>query len=243
MHAKILSIGLKGMEGYRVQVEVHIVPDKPSMVIVGLPDASVKESKERVLVALHFLKCQLSDKKIVVNLSPSEQKKNGPMFDLAMAIGILKALNHFPQPIPSDTAFLGALSLDGSLQVIDGLLPAVLAAKAQGVKRIFLPFDPLLPIHQIQDIECFPAATLHDVIQMLKGEKQTALNFTSDSHHPILLQKQLTYPNDFQNIYGHQQAKRALEIAAAGAHHVLMTGPLAAGKVCWLKRFLPSSLL
>lgn len=118
--------------------------------------------RKSISTTLHFLKCQLSDKKIAVNLSSPEQKKNGPMFDLAMAVGILKAVNHFPQLIPSDTALLllGSLSLGGSLQVIDGLLPAVLATKAQGIKRVLLPFDSLLPINKIEDIEMSPSLPL-----------------------------------------------------------------------------------
>ncbi|GAA2717872.1 hypothetical protein GCM10009865_53060 [Aeromicrobium ponti] len=106
MTVKVSCIGLKGLEGYRVQAEVQISPGMNSMVIVGLPDASVKESKERVLSAIRSLNCGGANQKIVVNLSPSEQKKNGPFFDLAIAIGILKEMGHINGEIPSDSLFL-----------------------------------------------------------------------------------------------------------------------------------------
>lgn len=122
MTVKITSIGLRGLEGYRVEVEVHLLPDQPSMVIVGLPNASVKEVKERVLAAMHSLGHEQPAKKIVVNLSPPEQKKNGPIFDLAMMIGILKASGIIKENILPHTAFLGVLSLDGSIRSVDGLL-------------------------------------------------------------------------------------------------------------------------
>ena len=109
MTVKISSIGLKGLEGYRVQVQVQVLEGKESMVIVGLPDTSVKESKERVLSAMHTLDCDMTDQKIVVNLSPSEQKKNSPFFDLAIAIGILKERGEFKEQIPDDSVFIGAL--------------------------------------------------------------------------------------------------------------------------------------
>lgn len=114
MSLKVASIGLKGLEGYRVDVEVQVKNGFDSIVIVGLPDASVKESKERVTAALHTLGFPLVEKKVIINLSPAEQKKNGPLFDLAIAIGILMSGGFIQDPIPVDAGFIGALSLDGT---------------------------------------------------------------------------------------------------------------------------------
>lgn len=131
----VTSIGLKGMEGYRVQVEVQMIPGVESVNIVGLPDASVKESKDRVMAAVYTNDCQIPDKKIIINLSPAEHKKNSPIFDLAMAIGVMKEAGEIRHPIPDNAAFLGVLSLDGSIKSVDGMLPAIVAAKKRKHKR------------------------------------------------------------------------------------------------------------
>lgn len=153
MTVKISSIGLKGLEGYRVQVQVQVSEGKESMVIVGLPDTSVKESKERVLSAIHTLGCDVSEEKIVVNLSPSEQKKNGPFFDLAMAIGILKEKGELKERVPEDSVFIGVLSLDGTVEKVEGMFPALIAATSLGFKRVYLPYDPLIPLDMFEGLE------------------------------------------------------------------------------------------
>ncbi|MDR4949882.1 magnesium chelatase domain-containing protein [Neobacillus cucumis] len=153
MTVKALSIGLKGLEGYLVQAEVRIKPGTESMVIVGLPDASVKESRERVIAALGQFNVDVTDQKIVVNLSPSEQKKNGPLFDLAIAIAALKELNMIKGKIPMETAFIGALSLDGMVVKAEGMLPALISAKGLGLKKIYLPNDPTIPMQMLKDLD------------------------------------------------------------------------------------------
>ena len=236
---KISSIGLKGLEGYRVQVEVQISKGTESMVIVGLPDASVKESKERVLSAIRALDCDGADQKIVVNLSPSEQKKNGPLFDLAMAIGVLKETDYVKEEIPQDTVFIGALSLDGTIEKVEGMLPALIAAKDLGFKRVFLPYDPLIPIDMLEDIECIVVHHINDVLQHLIGQVSLPLQTVT----PIVEQTKPSYEfqKDFSHIIGHEQAKQALEIAAAGGHNVLMSGPPGCGKSLLAETF-PSIL-
>ena len=141
MTVKISSIGLKGLEGYRVQVEVQVSKGKESMVIVGLPDASVKESKERVLSTVRTQKCDVTDQKIVVVLLPLDLKKNAPFFDLAMALGVLIEMGECKVKVPQDSVFIGALSLDGTIEKVDGMLPALIAAKALGFRRVYLPYD------------------------------------------------------------------------------------------------------
>lgn len=239
MTVKISSVGLKGLEGYRVQVEVQISQGTESMIIVGLPDVSVKESKERVLSAIRTLDCDVTDQKIVVNLSPSEQKKNGPLFDLAMAIGVLKERNHIKEEIPDDSAFIGALSLDGTVVKVEGMLPALIAAKGLGFKRVFLPFDSLIPIDMLEGIECTIVHHINDVLQYLSG--QVTLPLHEVKQNTEVPETGFKFQKDFMHIIGHEQAKQALEIAAAGGHNVLMSGPPGCGKSLLAETF-PSIL-
>ncbi|WP_257984455.1 magnesium chelatase domain-containing protein [Neobacillus cucumis] len=126
MWARVTSVGLKGMEGYRVNVEVGTYVGNDSFKIVGLPDAAVKESKERIIAALGSPGYVLHGNRIIINLSPADQKKMGPMFDFPMAIGVLLSLHELEVVIPEDTGFIGALSLSGAVQPVEGMLPAIL---------------------------------------------------------------------------------------------------------------------
>lgn len=153
MATVVSSIGLKGMEGYHVQVEVQLLPGVEGVSIVGLPDVSVKESKDRVMAALYANDCQVPDKKIIINLSPAEQKKNSPIFDLAMAIGIMKEAKEIKDPIPKHACFLGVLSLNGTIKAVNGMLPAIIAARQQGFKVLYLPEMDDVPLHQVEGIE------------------------------------------------------------------------------------------
>jgi magnesium chelatase family protein len=236
MSVKITSIGLKGLEGYQVQVEVHVVEGIESIVIVGLPDVSVKESKERVSAALYNMGFPLVEKKVVINLSPTEQKKNGPLFDLAIALGILKSGNFLKEGIPKDAAFIGALSLDGSILPVEGMIAAILAAKKLNLKKLFLPFDPTIPKVEITDLELIYIETLQDVIDLIGGRQ--IFQFVQ----PVeILEKQKEVERDFNQIIGHEFAKRALEIAASGEHYFLMDGPPGCGKSLLAETF-PSIL-
>lgn len=238
MTVKISSIGLKGLEGYRVQVEVQMSPGVESMVIVGLPDASVKESKERVLSAMRSLNYGALEKRIVVNLSPSEQKKNSPLFDLAMGIAILKEAGEIKEEIDDHTAFIGVLSLDGSIHKVEGMLPAVIAAKKLGFKRMYAPYDPLLPVDMLEGIECVVVRHLGEVLQHIAG--QQTFELPEPIRHELFEVDQRNVRN-FSQIIGHDFAKEALEIAAAGEHNVLMSGPPGCGKSLLAESF--SSIL
>ncbi|MGG3470450.1 YifB family Mg chelatase-like AAA ATPase [Neobacillus pocheonensis] len=240
MTVKVSSIGLKGLEGYRVQVEVKISPGTESMVIVGLPDASVKESRERVVAAISHFKVDVTDQKVVVNLSPSEQKKNGPLFDLAIAIAVLKELNVIKCKIPNEAVFIGALSLDGVIVKAEGMLPALISAKNLGVKKVYLPYDPTIPFNMIEDLECIVVQHIEEVVQQIDGQELLPLLpiFTSNEQMPLFSSPPL---KDFCHVIGHTQAKRALEIAAAGEHNVLMSGPPGCGKSLLAETF-PSIL-
>lgn len=206
MTVKVSSIGLKGLEGYRVQVDVRISQDTESMVIVGLPDASVKESRERVLASIAHFDLDVTDKKVVVNLSPSDQKKNGSLFDLAIAIAALKELGEVKHKIPIETAFIGALSLDGSVVSGEGILPAIIAAKGLGLKRVYLPYDPVLPLHMLQDIECVVVNHIEEVALHLEGQESLLFqpHFSSEEHLTLDVD---THQKDLCHVIGHEKAK------------------------------------
>lgn len=240
MTVKVSSVGLKGLEGYRVQVEVRISPGTESMVIVGLPDASVKESKERVISALSHFDVDVTDQKVVVNLSPSEQKKNGPLFDLAIAIAALKELGFIKRDIPRDTAFIGALSLDGAVEKAEGMLPALVSAKAIGLKKVYFPHDSDIPIHMLEDLECIVVQHIEEVVNHLDGQVFLSFSPLYESQNSILPMPE-PHQKDFCHVIGHGYPKRALEIAAAGEHNVLMSGPPGCGKSL-LAETIPSIL-
>ncbi|TYS17718.1 YifB family Mg chelatase-like AAA ATPase [Rossellomorea vietnamensis] len=240
MTSKVTSVGLKGLEGYRVGGEVRISQDTESMVIVGLPDASVKESRERVLASLAHFDLDVTDRKVVVNLSPSDQKKNGALFDLAIAVAALKELGEVKCEIPADTAFVGGLSLDGSVVSGEGILPAIIAAKGLGIRLIYLPDDPALPFHMLQEVECVVVRHIEEVVGHLEGQESLLLSPRSISERAFIANPG-SFQKDFCHVIGHDGAKRALEIAAAGGHNVLMNGPPGCGKSLLAETF-PSIL-
>jgi magnesium chelatase family protein len=236
MAAKVTSIGLKGLEGYRVSVEVQTIEGPNSIKIVGLPDASVQESKERITAAFHSLGYTIFHKKIIVNLSPSEQKKNGPLFDMPIAIAILMSLNVVPAITSEETGFLGALSLDGGIQTVEGILPAILAAKQIGMKKLYIPVDDTLPNLDFEGMEIRYATNLIEVVEDLTSKKKIPIHEFVNRENGI----SKNYPG-FEQIIGQNEAKRVLEIAAAGGHHVFMTGPPGCGKSMLAESF-PSIL-
>ncbi|MDG5789319.1 YifB family Mg chelatase-like AAA ATPase [Evansella sp. AB-P1] len=236
MSIKVNSIGLKGLEGYTVQVEVQVKEGIESIVVVGLPDASVKESKERVSAALHSMGYSLVDRKVIINLSPAEQKKNGPLFDLAIALGILKSGDFIQEKIPNEAGFIGALSLDGTVLPVEGMIAAVLAAKKLNLKKLFLPYDPTIPKVDIANMELIYITMIQDVIDHLAGRKP--FPFIQPTIVPM---EEKIIERNFNQIIGHECAKRALEIAAAGEHYVLMDGPPGCGKSLLAETF--SSIL
>ncbi|MEY2193974.1 magnesium chelatase domain-containing protein [Neobacillus sp. BF23-41] len=205
MWAKVTSIGLKGMEGYRVHVEVGSYVGNDSFKIVGLPDAAVKESKERIIAALRALGYHLSGQKIIINLSPADQKKYGSMFDFQMAIAVLQSLHELEVIVPEDTGFLGSLSLDGSIQPVEGMLPAVLAAKRLGIQKLYMPFDEGLPVLDLKPLEIIYVSSLQGAIGHLSGQWIPPFNKKQDDERFTN-----TVYLDMQQIIGHTGAKHAL---------------------------------
>lgn len=178
----------------------------------------------------------LADMKVTINLSPSEQKKNGPLFDLAIAIGVLKSGNFLKEKIPMDIGFIGALSLDGTILPVEGRPEAILAAKKLSLKKLFLPYDPSIPNIEMTGLELVYIETLQDVIDHLAGRPMLPLLQPMEPLEEIKVAER-----DFNQIIGHEFAKRALEIAASGEHFCLMDGPPGCGKSLLAESF-PSLL-
>lgn len=238
MLSKVKSYGLIGLEGYFVDVEIDINNGLPAFDIVGLPDASVKESKERVRSAIKNSGLEYPIYRIIANLAPANTKKEGSIYDLGLALGILTATSQLPVHSVDDYIILGELSLDGGIRRIDGILPMIISARTQGFKKFIIPFDNRMEASFIDGIEIYACKNLTQTVGFLKGE--IVLEKLETSSYDTI-REQTPQVNDFCFVKGQKQAKRALEIAAAGGHNVIMIGPPGSGKSMLAKSF-PSIL-
>ena len=237
MLAKVNSMAVVGLDSYLVEVEVDIGQGLPALNIVGLPDAAVQESKERVRSAIRNSGANFPISRITVNLAPADIKKEGPAYDLPIAVGILVADGQLPKEGFQKSIFVGELSLDGNLRHINGILPIVMSAKEKGFERVFLPEINAIEASLIEDIGIIPVQSLAQLILYIKNEKPIPV-----FKHDFDLQF-TPYDSEFDFAYvkGQDSAKRALEIAASGGHNILMNGPPGSGKTLLAKSF-PSIL-
>ena len=208
----IETMALHGLDGYLVEVQVDVSPGMPNWDVVGLPDVSVKEAKERVKTAIRNSGFEFQSRKIVVNLAPANTKKEGSLFDLPIAVGILMNFGYIKRQFLNKTIFVGELSLDGKINKAKGILPICIEAKKMGIRRIILPRENSKEAAIVNSLEVIGVSTLDELVQYLNGEiiiEKTKTNIDE------LWNKEQEYDVDFSEVKGQENVKRAIEVAAA----------------------------
>lgn len=215
------SMALQGLNGTLINVEVDVSSGMPMWEIIGLPDISVKESKERVKTAIKNCGINIPSRRYIINLSPADMKKEGSYFDLAIAVGVLKSIGMLETVNFEDTIFIGELSLDSKIKKVNGVLPICIEALKYGISKIIVPKENAKEAGIIKDIDVIGVDTLEELIRYLIGEISIEREVTNIDN---IFEKEIEYEIDFSEVKGQAVAKRALEIACAGGHNVLMVG-------------------
>ncbi len=233
MLARVLSSAVIGIDAYLVEVEVDITQGLPTFTTVGLPETSVKESKERVKAAVKNSGYTFPPDRITVNLAPADIKKEGTGFDLPIALGILSATGIVSQDIISKHLVLGELSLDGRIKPVKGSLPMALSARDAGYPGIIVPLENRCEASVVNEISVYPVKTLSQAVDFFRGFNKIKPEKTDIA---ALFEREVKTDVDFSEIMGQEHVKRAMEIAAAGGHNLVMSGPPGSGKTMLAKR-------
>ena len=238
MLTKVKSCGLSGIDGYIIEVETDISKGIPAFDIVGLADVAVREAKERVRAAIKNSGYEFPVKRITMNLAPANLKKEGSAFDLPVALGILTSTEQVGSKELDNYMFVGELSLDGEVRPVKGVLPMAICARSQGIKNLVLPVDNASEAAVVKDLNVLPIKNIIDIINHLNGDKQIERHYVDIDE---FFNNSVNYELDFADVKGQENVKRALEVAASGAHNCIMIGSPGCGKTMIAKR-LPSIL-
>jgi len=238
MLSLVLSAAVLGIEAYQVKVESHLESGLLSFATVGLPEGAVRESKERVVAAIKNSGFSFPQKRITINLAPADIRKEGSAFDLPIAVGILAAVGIVHSEELNRYIIAGELALDGSIRPVKGALPISMVGREDGLKGIILPAENALEASMAQGLDVFPVRDLRETIDLLNGDIHPE-PFTTDIDE--VFSSEVDYQVDFSDVRGQEHAKRALEVAAAGGHNIIMIGPPGSGKTM-LSRRLPTIL-